>query len=94
MLAISRALMSRPRLLMVDELSLGLAPVVVDRIVEMLQRVHRETGLSILVVEQDVQMALSLADYGYIIETGRIVRGDEAGRLINDDAVRKAYLGL
>jgi branched-chain amino acid transport system ATP-binding protein len=94
MCAIGRGLMTRPRLLMLDELSLGLAPVVVDRIVEMLVTVHRTTGMAMLVVEQDVQMALELAERGYILEVGRIVRADAARRLIDDPRVKKAYLGL
>jgi branched-chain amino acid transport system ATP-binding protein len=94
MCAIARGLMTRPRLLMLDELSLGLAPVVVDRIVELLARVHRETAMAMLVVEQDVQMALGLATQGYILEVGRIVRRDAAARLLDDPIVKKAYLGL
>ena len=94
MCAIARGLMARPRLLMLDELSLGLAPVVVDRIVEMLARVHRERGMAMLVVEQDVQMALGLASHGAILEVGRIVRRDAARTLMDDPRVRKAYLGL
>jgi branched-chain amino acid transport system ATP-binding protein len=94
MCAIARGLMTRPRLLMLDELSLGLAPVVVDRIVEMLQRVHRERGMAMLLVEQDVQMALEIASQGAILEVGRIVRRDEARRMMDDPRVKKAYLGL
>ena len=94
MCAIGRGLMTKPRLLMLDELSLGLAPVVVDRIVEMLVRVQRTTKMAMLVVEQDVQMALEIADRGYILETGRIVRTDGARRLLDDPRVKKAYLGL
>jgi branched-chain amino acid transport system ATP-binding protein len=94
MCAIARGLMTRPRLLMLDELSLGLAPVVVDRIVEMLRRVHRERGTTMLVVEQDVQMALELASHGAILEVGRIVRRAEARQLMDDPRVKTAYLGL
>jgi branched-chain amino acid transport system ATP-binding protein len=86
--------MTRPRLLMLDELSLGLAPVVVDRIVEMLQRVHRERGMAMLLVEQDVQMALEIASQGAILEVGRIVRRAEARQLMDDPRVQRAYLGL
>jgi branched-chain amino acid transport system ATP-binding protein len=94
MCAIARGLMTRPRLLMLDELSLGLAPMVVDRIVEMLRRVHRERGTTMLVVEQDVQMALELASHGAILEVGRIVRRAEARQLMDDPRVKTAYLGL
>jgi len=94
MCAIARGLMTRPRLLMLDELSLGLAPVVVDRIVEMLQRVHRERGMAMLLVEQDVQMALEIASQGAILEVGRIVRRAEARQLMDDPRVQRAYLGL
>ncbi len=94
MCAIARGLMARPRLLMLDELSLGLAPVIVDRIVEMLRRVHRERGTTMLVVEQDVQMALELASHAAILEVGRIVRRAEARELMDDPRVKTAYLGL
>jgi branched-chain amino acid transport system ATP-binding protein len=94
MCAIARGLMARPRLLMLDELSLGLAPVVVDRIVEMLLRVHRERGMAMLLVEQDVQMALEIASQGAILEVGRIVRRAEARELMDDPRVQQAYLGL
>ena len=94
MCAIARGLMARPRLLMLDELSLGLAPVMVDRIVEMLRRVHHERGTTMLVVEQDVQMALELASRGAILEVGRIVRRAEARELMDDPRVKTAYLGL
>jgi branched-chain amino acid transport system ATP-binding protein len=94
MCAIARGLMTRPRLLLLDELSLGLAPVVVDRIVEMLQRVHRERAMAMLLVEQDVQMALEIASHGAILEVGRIVRRAEARQLMDDPRVKRAYLGL
>ncbi len=94
MCAIARGLMARPRLLMLDELSLGLAPVIVDRIVEMLRRVHRERGTTMLVVEQDVQMALELASHAAILEVGRIVRRAAARELMDDPRVKTAYLGL
>jgi branched-chain amino acid transport system ATP-binding protein len=94
MCAIGRGLMTKPRLLMLDELSLGLAPVVVDRIVELLATVHRTTRMAMLLVEQDVQMALDVAQRGYILETGHIVRADQARNLIDDPRVKKAYLGL
>jgi branched-chain amino acid transport system ATP-binding protein len=92
MLAIGRALMSRPRLLMLDEPSMGLAPVLVDKIFELLSEIHGE-GMSILLVEQNAQMALQLADRGYVIESGNIVLEDTARNLLGNDQVRKAYLG-
>jgi branched-chain amino acid transport system ATP-binding protein len=92
MLAIGRALMSRPRLLMLDEPSMGLAPVLVDRIFELLREIHAQ-GVSILLVEQNAQMALQLADRGYVIESGNIVLEDTARNLLGNDQVRKAYLG-
>ena len=92
MLAIGRALMSRPRLLMLDEPSMGLAPVLVDRIFELLSEIHGE-GMTILLVEQNAQMALQLADRGYVLESGNIVLEDTAQDLLGNDQVRKAYLG-
>jgi branched-chain amino acid transport system ATP-binding protein len=94
MCAIGRALMTRPKLLMVDELSLGLAPMVVDRLVELLERARRETSMTMLIVEQDAQLALGLADYAYVLETGHIVHAGEPRHLMDDEAVKKAYLGL
>jgi branched-chain amino acid transport system ATP-binding protein len=92
MLAIGRALMSRPQLLMLDEPSLGLAPLLVERIFSLLREIH-EQGITILLVEQNAQMALNLANRGYVIESGEIVLEDAAGALLGNDAVRKAYLG-
>jgi branched-chain amino acid transport system ATP-binding protein len=92
MLAIGRALMSRPRVLMLDEPSMGLAPVLVDRIFELLSEIHGE-GMTILLVEQNAQMALQLADRGYVLESGNIVLEDTAQDLLGNDQVRKAYLG-
>ena len=92
MVAIGRALMSKPDLLMLDEPSLGLAPVVVGELFAVLGRV-RESGLALLVVEQNVKMSLSIADRGYLMEAGRIVGEDTATRLMNDDAVKRAFLG-
>jgi branched-chain amino acid transport system ATP-binding protein len=92
MLAIGRALMARPQLLMLDEPSLGLAPIFVQRIFELLREIHA-TGTTILLVEQNAQMALRNADRGYVLESGTIVLSDDAHALLDDDAVRKAYLG-
>ncbi len=92
MLAIGRALMSRPSLLMLDEPSMGLAPILVDQIFAIIKELN-ESGTTILLVEQNARMALSVADRGYVLETGRIVSSAPASVLLNDDAVRKAYLG-
>lgn len=92
MVAIGRALMARPRLLMVDELSLGLAPVVVESLVEIIGRLNRE-GMTVLLVEQDVQAALEQATRGYVLEAGRIVLSGDAATLLRDPRVREAYLG-
>ncbi|HLW46671.1 MAG TPA: ATP-binding cassette domain-containing protein [bacterium] len=92
MLAIARGLMARPTLLMLDEPSLGLAPRIVERIFGIVREVNAD-GISILLVEQNAQLALETADRGYVLETGRIVRQDRADRLLGDEAVRRAYLG-
>jgi branched-chain amino acid transport system ATP-binding protein len=93
MCAIARGLMARPDLLLIDEMSLGLAPNVVDDILTALDDIHREEGLAVLIVEQDVQIALERADRGYVIENGRIVLGGPAAELLNSESVRAAYLG-
>jgi len=92
MLAIGRALMAKPRLLLLDEPSLGLAPLVVQTIFSTLKEIN-EAGTTILLVEQNAHQALKLADRGYVIETGRIVLEDQARNLLNSDDVKKAYLG-
>ncbi len=92
MLAIGRALMARPRLLLMDEPSLGLAPIIVKKIFEIIRTLNRQ-GRTILLVEQNARAALSLAHRGYIMETGRIVLEDEARRLMENPRVREAYLG-
>ena len=94
MLAIGRALMSQPKLLLIDELSLGLAPVVVEKISDVLKGINKEKGIGIFLVEQNVQMALELADRGYIIENGRIVGQGEARVLLESEEVKGAYLGI
>lgn len=93
MCAIGRGLMASPRLLLIDELSLGLAPKVVDELVDALRKVNA-MGTSLLIVEQDVATALELADHAYIVDQGRIVRGGSAAEISQDPAVRAAYLGL
>jgi len=92
MLAIGRALMSSPRLLMLDEPSMGLAPILVEQIFEIIREL-RDSGVTILLVEQNARMALSIANRGYVLETGRIVATDSAQELLQDEAVRRAYLG-
>jgi branched-chain amino acid transport system ATP-binding protein len=94
MCAIGRALMARPRLLLVDEMSLGLAPVIVDRIAAALQEVNRTDGITILLVEQDVELALQLADRAYVLDTGRIVTQGRGADLLDDPKIREAYMGL
>jgi len=92
MLAIGRALMARPKLLLLDEPSLGLAPMIVSRIFEIIREINRQ-GKTILLVEQNARAALTLALRGYVMETGRIVMADEAGALLSNPRVREAYLG-
>jgi branched-chain amino acid transport system ATP-binding protein len=94
MLAIARALMVDPKLLLVDEMSLGLMPVMVDKVLETLKKINVEKKVAILLVEQKVQEALEIADRGYVIQTGKIVAADSATALLNSELVRKAYLGL
>jgi branched-chain amino acid transport system ATP-binding protein len=86
--------MSQPELLLVDELSLGLAPVVVQKISRILKSINKTKGIGIFLVEQNVPMALELADKGYIIENGRIVREGDAKALLNSEQVKEAYLGM
>ena len=92
MLAMGRALMSKPQLLMLDEPSMGLAPLLIEQIFSIIKELHA-AGTTILLVEQNAQMALSVADRGYVLETGRIVTTGTGAQLLNDDAVKKAYLG-
>jgi len=93
MLAIARGLMSTPRLLLLDEPSLGLAPLIVEHIMGIIRQIREEEGVTILLVEQNAQAALELADYGYVIETGRVVLEDSARSLLENPKVREAYLG-
>ena len=93
MCAIGRGLMSRPRLLLIDELSLGLAPLVVDSLLDLISQINRK-GTTVLLVEQDVQVALEHAHRGYVLETGRIVQSSTAAELLEDPRIRQAYLGL
>ena len=93
MLALGRALMSEPKLLMLDEPSLGLAPAVVEALYDMLQRLHEE-GLTLLLAEQSIPLALGIADYAYVLQTGRIVLQGKASELENNQQVREIYLGI
>ena len=92
MLAMGRAMMSKPRLLMLDEPSMGLAPILVEQIFDIIQELNR-AGTTILLVEQNAQMALSIAHRGYVLETGKIVATGTGAQLLEDEAVKKAYLG-
>ena len=93
MVAIGRGLMARPKLLMIDEPSLGLAPKIVDRVIEVAQTINRD-GTSILLVEQDVLVALEAADRGYVLENGRVALSGTAAELESNPGIRKAYLGI
>jgi branched-chain amino acid transport system ATP-binding protein len=92
MLAIGRAMMAKPKLLMLDEPSMGLAPQVVEKVFEVIAEINSE-GIPVLLIEQNAQMALQAANRGYVIETGEIVLDDDAKKLLGNDQVRKAYLG-
>jgi len=92
MVAMGRALMSRPKLLLMDEPSMGLAPILVERSFEIIQQVH-EAGIAVLVVEQNANVSLSIADRGYVLSTGRLVLEGKAADLLADENLRKAYLG-
>ncbi|HEX7750297.1 MAG TPA: ABC transporter ATP-binding protein [Bordetella sp.] len=94
MLAIGRALMARPRMILLDEPSMGLSPLLVEQIFETIERLNREQGLTILVVEQDVRLALRVASYAYILENGEMNLQGPSDKLANDPAVRQAYLGI
>ena len=94
MLAISRALMARPRLLLLDEPSLGLAPLVVKRIFEIIQKINTENKTTVFLVEQNANLALKTAHRGYVMENGRIIMSDAAQNLLTNEEVRRAYLGI
>ncbi len=92
MLAIARALMGRPKLLLLDEPSLGLAPLIVRQIFQIIREINRN-GATILLVEQNAHMALTVANRGYVLQTGRIILSDKAANLLENAEVKKAYLG-
>jgi len=94
MCAISRGLMAAPKLLMLDELSLGLAPVIVDDLVKILAKIHKEQGITILLVDQDVQTALAIASSGYVIVHGHVEMSGESKELLENPDIQKAYLGI
>ena len=94
MLAISRALMAKPRLLLMDEPSLGLAPLIVKQIFEIIKKINNESKTTIFLVEQNANMALKVVHRGYVMETGRVSMADTAANLLANDEVRKAYLGI
>ena len=94
MLAIGRALMSRPRMVLFDEPSMGLSPLLVEQIFETIGKLNREQGMTIFLVEQNVRLALTVASYAYILENGEVTLHGPSSELINDPAVRRAYLGV
>jgi branched-chain amino acid transport system ATP-binding protein len=93
MLAVGRGLMLRPRLMLLDEPSFGLAPIIVEELFEILRRLNRELGVAMLIVEQNAALALDLADHAYLLETGHIVMAGPASEIGKDEAVRRSYLG-
>ncbi|NQU34085.1 MAG: ATP-binding cassette domain-containing protein, partial [Bacteroidetes bacterium] len=94
MLAISRALMARPKLLLLDEPSLGLAPLIMQQIFKIIKKINQEHNTSIFLVEQNAKQALQVANRGYVMENGRITLSDAADKLLNNEDVKKAYLGI
>ena len=94
MCAIGRGLMAKPELLLIDELSLGLAPVVVNNLIDVLQKIYEQRALSIVLVEQDVQLGLEISHHAYVLEAGRIVNSGRSKDLADDPEIKKAYLGI
>jgi branched-chain amino acid transport system ATP-binding protein len=93
MLAFARALVARPKLLLLDEPSMGLAPTIVQQVADLVVEIRRQ-GVTVLLVEQNAELALGLADHGYVLETGRIALQGEAAALLQNDEVRRSYLGV
>lgn len=93
MLAIGRALMSKPKMLLLDEPSMGLSPLLVKEIFRIIETINKQQGVTVLLVEQNAKMALNIADRGYVLETGNVTMEGKAADLISDPAVRSAYLG-
>ena len=93
MVAMGRALMARPRLLLIDELSLGLAPIIVQDLIDVIAQVNKR-GATVLLVEQDIQVALEIANRGYVLEAGYVTYSGNSASLLNDDRVKRAYLGM
>ena len=94
MLVIGRGLMASPRLMLLDEPSMGLSPLLVSEIFEIIKRINKEEGVTIVLVEQNARLALSIADHGYVMENGRIVLDDEADKLSENADIKEFYLGL
>ena len=94
MCSIGRGLMSNPKLLLIDELSLGLAPLLVELLIKKINEIHQKTGMSILLVDQDVETAFSIADYGYVIESGHVTLSGKAKELLENPVIVSSYLGL
>lgn len=94
MLSIARALMMRPKLMMLDEPSMGLAPIIVEGIFETITKINKDSGVTILLVEQNATKALAISHRAYVIETGEIVMAGTSQELMNNDGIKKAYLGI
>ena len=94
MLALGRAIMSKPRLLLLDEPSLGLSPIIVKEIFSILKKLQKDLGLSILIVEQNAKLALNLSDYAYVLELGRVAMSDSTGNVMNSRDIQEFYLGM
>lgn len=94
MCAVGRALMANPKLLLVDEMSLGLAPIIADRLADVLLQINRDDGKSIILVEQNVEAALEISEYGYVIENGRVKMTGNSQELLKDSEIQKTYLGI
>jgi len=94
MLVVGRAMMARPKLMLLDEASLGLSPILVEEIFDIIRRFNKESKTSILVVEQNVRVALTVAEYGYVMENGRVVLDDTAEKLNENEDIKEFYMGL